>query len=31
VIYLWFDRLAQRFRRHPAHHAAAGPEPMMAD
>jgi len=31
VIYLWFDRLAQRFRRHAGERAIPGQEPMTAD
>jgi multidrug efflux pump len=31
VIYLWFDRLAQRFRRHPTREAMPGPEPAAAE
>ncbi|HMD71961.1 MAG TPA: efflux RND transporter permease subunit [Bryobacteraceae bacterium] len=31
VIYLWFDRLARRFRRHPEGYSVAGREPMTAE
>jgi len=31
VIYLWFDRLAHRFRRHPGEQAIPGREPVPAD
>jgi multidrug efflux pump len=31
VIYLWFDRLARRFRRHPGAETMPGQEPITAE